>query len=204
MLDQILIDGPSGKIESLYCKENDSDILGVICYPHPLYQGTMHNKVVTTLNKAFLNCGADTVRFNFRGVGLSEGGYSHGIGELEDLKSVLNYFNNDKYKQIWLSGFSFGSYIAAQYASKESDKLKQLILVAPPVNKFDFVDSNSITCNGLIITAGLDDIVSPIDVKIWHQALINGKLDIININNATHFFHGCLPALRLVIEQYLK
>src|SRR5436189_4416294 len=102
-----------------------SSMIGVVCHPHPLYQGTMHNKVVTTIAKAWQEMGMSTLRFNFRGVGLSEGEYGHGEGEQEDLKAVLNWileqFPNAK---ICLGGFSFGAFIAAKVAAENALELQ--------------------------------------------------------------------------------
>ena len=114
--ERIYIAGPEGKLEA-----NVSGLgsplqvfnIGIICHPHPLHQGTMHNKVVTTVTRTWQKLGLATVRFNFRGVGESEGHYGEGKGEIEDLKAVI-VFAQQRHPEakIWLAGFSFGAVIS--------------------------------------------------------------------------------------------
>ena len=135
---KIFIPGPSGRLEAQVAgilpenqipRDVTPKTVGIICHPHPLYQGTMHNKVVTTLVRAWQSLGLATIRFNFRGVGESEGQYGDQIGEVEDLKAVIKWLakqkaqNIDKDKQrtqafqLCLGGFSFGSLISAKVAA---------------------------------------------------------------------------------------
>ncbi len=118
----ILIEGEAGQLELLTTSPDDQSTqnkgVAIICHPHPLHQGTMNNKVVHTLSKAFHNKGLYTVRFNYRGVGKSEGSYGDSIGEVADLLSVLKWVDSvlDS-PAIYLAGFSFGAFIAARGAA---------------------------------------------------------------------------------------
>src|SRR6476660_7667640 len=129
----ILINGPVGLLE---VAENPapptSTIMttAIICHPHPLYGGSMTNKVVTTLGRAFENLGATTIRFNYRGVGKSEGKYDNAVGEIQDLLAIIQYAKQKyPYNKFWLAGFSFGTYIAFMAALDIIPE--KLILVAP-------------------------------------------------------------------------
>ncbi len=122
------IKGPSGNLEVKSLGLGEKTITGIICHPHPLYQGTMDNKVVTTILRAWKELGIATIRFNFRGVGKSEGHYGEGKGEVEDLKAVIDWVQNSQNSQnnrsfkLWLGGFSFGAAIAATVAGQLSKK----------------------------------------------------------------------------------
>src|SRR5262249_40631821 len=108
----IFIEGPSGQIEALlYVPSQSFEKIAVMCHPHPLYGGTMHNKVVHMLAKTFQELNAATIKFNFRGVGKSAGHYANGEGEMNDLISVINWMQNEyPHRSLSLAGFSFGTY----------------------------------------------------------------------------------------------
>lgn len=113
------VKGPAGKLEVAVGTPIgiDRSALGIICHPHPLHGGTMYNKVVTTLARTLQGLGLTTVRFNFRGVGKSQGEYDHGRGEIDDLLAVAAWLQKEMgHQEIWLAGFSFGAYIAANGA----------------------------------------------------------------------------------------
>lgn len=198
-----LIDGPAGKLELI-----TSDPIGerkgafaVVCHPHPLYGGTMHNKVVTTLCKTFQTMGAYTVRFNFRGVMLSEGQYDQGVGELGDLLAVIDWVSQQHPKHdIWLGGFSFGGCIAARGAV--SVPAKKLVTVAPAIHHFPLTDLPPIRCRWALVQGDLDDVVPPKEVLAWADSL-DPKPTIIRFPDAGHYFHGLLSELRLRVEEVL-
>ena len=189
--------GPAGQLEVLTTyPENPRTppITAIICHPHPLFEGTLHNKVVTTLARSFHSMGLSTVRFNFRGVGKSEGKYDQGIGETNDLLAILRWLENACPQQaIWLAGFSFGAYIAARGA--KAWPVKQLICVAPPLENFPFKTLPPFACPWLVIQGDKDEIVSSQDVFSWINRLENPPT-LIRIKNASHFFHGHLIELR--------
>ena len=127
------VSGPVGQLEAILLKNaQPSQGVAVICHPHPLKEGTMHNKVVHTLSRAFLKRGIDSIRFNYRGVGKSEGSYGDSVGETADLLAVLAWVDSlYPHSQIYLAGFSFGAYIAAMGATQHA--CHQLFSIAPAV-----------------------------------------------------------------------
>lgn len=190
---------PTHEIEMLATpapENHDQHITVIICHPHPLFEGTMHNKVVTMLAKTFHTLGVRTVRFNFRGVGKSSGKYAEGIGETEDVIAIAHWIKtvcpNDK---LWLAGFSFGAFVALRAAEKLHPA--QLITVAPPVVNFnfDFALNTPITSPWILVQGENDEIVAPEAVFNWAEKL-NPKPTIIRMKNTSHFFHGKLTELR--------
>ena len=139
----------------------ESTPIVVICHPHPLYGGSMSNKVVHILAKTFAEMGAFTVRFNFRGVGKSAGEFDHGKGESEDLQNLLTQLMQWRPgAPIWLAGFSFGAYVAMRAMSTQSNiKVEKLLLVAPPVSMYEFDDLPEITIPWVVIQGGLDEVI---------------------------------------------
>lgn len=173
----------------------------VICHPHPLYGGTMDNKVVTTLMRAFSELGLQTVRFNFRGVGKSAGSFAEGIGELDDLKAVMDWVKQVcPHDDIWLAGFSFGAAVSATMAAKIP--VAQLVSIAPPVPRFRLPQLASVTCPWLIVQGEKDEIVIPADVFAWVETR-DPKPELIKMPLAGHFFHGQLMALREILVKAL-
>jgi len=205
--NESLIDGPAGQLQLVHTTvENaSSTITAIICHPHPLYGGTMSNKVVHMINKTFNGVGINTVRFNFRGVEKSQGEFADAVGEVDDLLSVINWLKqHTQTTSIYLAGFSFGSFIAAQVANKQATPLKieKLLLVAPPVSMYDFgnikIDAN-IPC--LVIQGGKDTVVEPAQVKKWLETQgSNVKLEW--NDEAEHFFHGKLNFIRDVVLEH--
>ncbi len=170
----------------------------IICHPHPEQEGTMTNKVVTTLAKAGELCGAVTLRFNFRGVGQSEGMFDNARGELDDLRAVIAWVQQ-QYPDlpIWLAGFSFGSYIAARVANDDGIA-KKLISIAPPVglsSYYDFVSLTKISCPWLVVQGDSDEVVSFANVQAW-ATYPPAPLEFIMMNDVGHFFHRRLIELR--------
>ena len=199
-----IIKGPAGDLELLTVKptENERSPWGIVCHPHQLYGGTMHNKVVTTLAKIFQGMGLNTVRFNFRGVGRSEGRFDDGYGELEDLLAVIDWVQQEyANKEIWLAGFSFGAFIAASGATRLS--VKKLITIAPPVMHFPMRDLPPILCDWIIAQGEKDDVVPPEEVFIFAESRQPPPV-LIKFPEADHFFHGQLGVLKEKLEEALK
>lgn len=198
-----LIPGPAGQVEVMITRPEKSKktITGIICHPHPLHGGTMNNKVVTTLAKALDQLGLNTVRFNFRGVGKSEGQYSYGVGEIEDLKAILKWVKQSRQRDnIWLAGFSFGAYISAKVAQDQI--VTQLISIAPPVFYEDFTSLRKMTFPWLIVQGDQDEVVPFDQVRAFvHQILSPVKFVV--VPGASHFFHGRLIELRELLVRYL-
>jgi alpha/beta superfamily hydrolase len=227
--EKIFIEGPAGQLETMVfgldniqelmensIKKDDSTLssissiktIGVVCHPHPLHQGTMNNKVVTMICKALQSLGLPTVRFNFRGVGESEGHYDNGTGERLDLEAVLSFLQKSfPDAQFCLAGFSFGSYIALQVAAEtQSFPIKALLSVAPPVHHFAF-DKLLLPASPWVIIQGTEDsIVSYEKVLNWVKVLEAKKsnLQFITMEGAEHFFHGKLIELKTLIQESFR
>lgn len=198
------IPGPAGDLESLVYQAEASESVAIICHPHPLFQGTMHNKVIYTLSRTFYQAGITAVRFNYRGVGKSEGSFGHSEGEIEDLLAVIAWVKHHlSPKQFYFAGFSFGAYIAASGASQE--KCTQLISIAPAVTNQPYASLKNITCPWLVVQGEEDEIISPQAVYDWvsEEKQRHPQILLEKIPEATHFFHGKLNVLRTIVEEHL-
>jgi alpha/beta superfamily hydrolase len=194
-LQRLSLDGPAGKLESLV---EDAGTPGgfyaVLCHPHPLFGGTMDNKVVSTLAKAMRDVGIPSLRFNFRGVGASAGAFDEGRGETEDADAIAAWgAQRWPGRQLVLAGFSFGAYVALRLAGQRPTS--RLITIAPPVQRFDFSGLNLPTCPWLIVQGDADEVVDPRGVFDWVDALAP-KPQLIVMPGVGHFFHGRLNELR--------
>jgi alpha/beta superfamily hydrolase len=198
-----LISGPAGKLEAAVTViDPKAPAWGVVCHPHPLFGGTMHNKVVTTLVKTFQSQGVNTIRFQFRGVGQSQGEFNHGRGELEDLYAVLTWMQKEYGKHpLWLGGFSFGAYIATQAATEWSTE--KLVTIAPPVENFPMSLIPPILCDWLLIQGEQDEVVSSEAVFAFAESRQPAPT-VIRFPETGHFFHGQLNALRAAVVQWLS
>lgn len=168
--------------------------IGIVCHPHPLHGGTMNNKVVMTLVRTFRDLGLATIRFNFRGVGKSEGSFAEGLGEIQDLLAIVEWTKKVcPEHDLWLGGFSFGAFIAASVATQIS--VKQLVTIAPQVSRFIETQLSPITCPWILVQGDKDEIVNPLEVYAWIDTL-EIKPTLIKMPEAGHFFHGKLLELR--------
>lgn len=197
------IPGPSGALEAL--AENfdhcDTGIM-IICHPHPLHGGTMHNKVVHSLARAGHALGLATLRFNYRGVGESEGEYAEGIGETEDLLTLIDWLDDHFHAApIWLAGFSFGAYVAIRASSQRN--IKQLITVAPAVNLLRFEGLEMPSCPWLLLQGTEDEIVPIEKVREWLDKLATPP-KVVYFEGVGHFFHGQLVRLRQTVVEQLS
>ena len=195
--EPVWIPGPAGMLQGITAcppEGREMHAIGIICHPHPLYGGTMHNKVVDTLSRSLNNSGVGTLRFNFRGVESSEGEYAHGVGEADDLRAVLEWAQKQRPDHaLWLAGFSFGAYVALSVAREYP--LQGLITVAPPVNFFDFTALTPPECPWLLVQGEADEIVPSAEVFTWAEAQSPAP-QIVRMPHVGHFFHGCLNQLR--------
>jgi uncharacterized protein len=174
---------------------------GVVCHPHPLYGGTLDNKVVWAVARAFLQLGAPTIRFNFRGVVTSPGSYDDGRGETEDALAVIA-FARQRFPQaaLWLAGFSFGGVIALRAAAVT--RPARLVTVAPGINVIDVRDVPPVTCPWLIVQGDADDVVPPAAVLGWARTLSPAPT-LRLLAGAGHFFHGRINELRDVVVDFM-
>jgi uncharacterized protein len=203
-----LLDGPAGALEVLsHAPVEDTTaparkIVALICHPHPEHGGTMHNKVVTMIERSLSELGIKTVRFNFRGVGASVGEFDEGIGETEDLFAVLEWVQRVlPAHDLILAGFSFGSYVALRAA--QLLKLKQLISIAPPVERYGYQDLKRPHCPWLVVQGETDDVVDPDQVFRWAES-VQPPVQLIRMPDTGHFFHRKLMDLRGVIKNCVK
>jgi len=181
--------------------------VAVICHPHPLFGGTMDNKVVHTLWRAFKSAGINALRFNFRGVGQSEGVHDNGKGEIDDLEEITNWLVSAfPGKPVYLAGFSFGAFVAAAYVARENHlPLAHLILVAPPVHHFNMEAIRCLDVPVSIIMGEKDELVPVVKVRDWADALSTpGSLQLHFLPDATHFFHGHLGKLKELVFEDLE
>jgi alpha/beta superfamily hydrolase len=194
-----LTPGPAGALEcALDRPDGEPRGVAVICHPHPQQGGTMDNKVVQTLARAFLQLGYRTVRFNFRGVAASEGVWDEGQGEIDDALAVIAA-HRDPALPLALAGFSFGGYVAAQAAARLPDdaKVERLVLVGPSTQKQKVAPVPEET---LVIHGESDDIVPLSATLDWARPQ---SLPVVVIPGVGHFFHGQLALLKnLVVRSW--
>ena len=192
--ESVHIDGPSGPIEAIVeDPEHSVGAYAVICHPHPMYGGTMDNKVVTTVARALNLCSISTVRFNFRGVGGSPGVFDHGIGETADAAAVAAFAAARwPSRAMIIAGFSFGGYVAVRLARLHV--AETLIAIAPAVHLFA-PDTGAPSCPTVIIQGDADDVVDPTAVIGWASAL-SPAARLVVLPGVGHFFHGRLLDLR--------
>ncbi len=202
--NHILIDGDLGSIEAVWDLPDGVQhrAVAVCCHPHPQHGGAMTNKVIHTVARTLAGLGIPALRFNFRGVGHSDGEYDEGIGEQQDLIKAIEYAKSQyPDHELWLAGFSFGSWIAALQAHKQAPS--QLISIAPPVNRFSFDDFVIPDCPWLVVMGDADEVVDPEAVFDWIDEL-EPQPELIKMEQAGHFFHSRLVDLREELEQALE
>jgi uncharacterized protein len=205
--ERVRIAGPAGEIEALVELPVEGaaaagNCLGVVCHPHPLYGGTLDNKVVYTLARAFVEMGVPSIRFNFRGVGGSAGSYDEGRGETADALAVIAY-GRERWPgaALWLGGFSFGGAVAVRAAAQVAPET--LVTVSPGITRVDMTGVDSPACPWLIVQGDADDVIEPAAVLDWaHRQSPAPTLHL--LPGAGHFFHGRLHELRAVILDFLK
>jgi alpha/beta superfamily hydrolase len=176
--------------------------VAVIAHPHPLFGGTMDNKVVQTLARAFVQCGWQAVRFNFRGVGATQGVHDEGRGELQDLLAVVAYCA--PHGALALAGFSFGAFVTSHAVASLSPEraLEKLVLVGTAATRFDVAPvAPELHAHTLVLHGETDDTVPLTDVMQWARPQI---LPVTVIPGVGHFFHGQLPLLRSLVVRHLN
>jgi alpha/beta superfamily hydrolase len=202
------IPGPMGRLEArledpVRAGEQHA-VIGVLCHPHPLHGGTMQNKVVHTAARAMQEAGAVTVRFNFRGVGRSEGAYDEGRGEVDDALAAIDWLGA-RYPEagtLWLGGFSFGAAVALQ-AAVSGARPQRLVTIAPPVGRIINTPIARPECKWQIVQGDRDDLVDLAAVREW-AARFDPPPELLVIPGAEHFFHGKLVELREGIARFLR
>jgi alpha/beta superfamily hydrolase len=212
---RVLLDGTAGKIEVASAVPEAPRTIAVIAHPHPLFGGTMDNKVITTLARTYTDAGAATFRFNFRGVGATEGTHDEGRGETEDMLGVIEYARSTiGALPLHLAGFSFGGAIALR--SSDRVDFAQLILVAPGFRRIlahgmdvapDPADPNlgapgrHNTTNTLVVHGDLDDTAPLADSLAWAAAR---EVPVAIVPGGEHFFHRKLHVLREIVSRWIR
>lgn len=176
--------------------------IALLGHPHSLQGGTMQNKVVTTMARACRDLGIPSIRFNFRGVGQSEGQYDHGVGEANDMLCIARSWAQQKPDSRFIfAGFSFGSYVAARAASQSPHQL--LLSVAPPVTRYDYTSLYP-TIHAWHIIQGEEDEVCDLKDVMHFASQFVPSLPVHRFAATTHFFHGKLLELRTCLQQIIQ
>jgi hypothetical protein len=168
--------------------------VAVICHPHPQHGGTMDNKVAQTLARAFVQLGYRAVRFNFRGVGRSEGQWDEGRGEIDDALAVIAA-QRDAHRPLALAGFSFGGYVASQAAARlaEDAPVERLVLVGPSTQNFQVP---LVPADTLVVHGEVDEVVPLTATLDWARPQ---HLPVVVVPGVGHFFHGQLSLLKSIV-----
>jgi alpha/beta superfamily hydrolase len=203
----IVLDGPAGRLEALLnAGAGESAYAALVCHPHPLYGGTLHNKVVFHAMKALNSFGFPVLRFNFRGAGLSHGEHDHGEGEVDDVRAALDWLDHEFHRPLVFAGFSFGAAVGLRAACPDS-RVKAAIGLGLPVapiddRTYDFSFLRSGAKPKLFVSGDRDQFGTPQQLK----ALVNSVPEpkkLVLIAGADHFFEGRLREMRECVEQWV-
>ena len=201
--ERLLLEGPAGALEAAYEVPEGftGERVALVCHPHPLFGGTMDNKVVVISARALQERGYATLRFNFRGVGRSAGSWDLGRGEADDAMAAAQALQARwPAAELVIAGFSFGAYVATQLATRLP--VRQLITIAPPVQRFDFSTLAVPQCPWLVVQGDQDELVDHEAVLAWTRTLQPAPT-VAMLPGAEHFFHGRLNDLRTAIQEHL-
>ncbi len=202
-MPEVIFPGPEGRLEGRYHPQPNRDApIAIVLHPHPQFGGTMNNKLVHNLHYLFHKMGFTVLRFNFRGVGRSQGEYDQGIGELSDAASALDYLQalNPNAKHCWVAGFSFGAWIGMQLLMRRPE-ITGFISVAPPANMYDFSFLAPCPSSGLIINGLADRVAPPADTVSLVKKLHEQKGITITheqVPGAGHFFED--PHMQTLLD----
>ncbi|MDO4184511.1 MAG: alpha/beta hydrolase [Rhodospirillales bacterium] len=205
---EVLFNGHAGRIEGRYHQSSRPGApVALILHPHPQYGGTMSNKVVYTLYSCFKDLGFSVLRFNFRGVGRSQGEFEDGPGELSDATVALDWLQtmNPEARQCWVAGYTFGAWIALQLLMRRPD-INNFIAISPPANEKDFSFLAPCPTSGLIVQGGQDEIVVPQTVSTLAKRLNtqrNVNVDFALVEDGDHMYNGRLVDLYKIIGNYV-
>ncbi|WP_032828606.1 alpha/beta hydrolase [Pseudomonas sp. GM60] len=198
----VVIDGPVGQLEALYLDIEQPRGIALICHPNPVQGGTMLNKVVSTLQRTARDAGLITLRFNYRGVGASEGSHDMGTGEVDDAQAAAAWLRA-KHPDLPLTlfGFSFGGFVAASLGGRleaKGEQLKHLFMVAAAVTRLNGYDLLPVNCPLTLIQPETDEVIAPQAVYDWSEKL-DRPHELLKVAECGHFFHGKLTDLKDLI-----
>lgn len=205
----IVLTGHAGRIEAKYHHSKRAEAsLAIVLHPNPVHGGTMNNRVTVSLYNAFVENGFSTIRFNFRGVGRSEGEFDKGEGEFNDTALILDWIQsvNKGHHDIWIAGFSFGALIGMQLLMRRPE-ISGFISVCPPANLYDFSFLAPCPVSGMIIN-GANDVVCPTENVDKLVEKLNGQkgisIDYRVIPGCDHSFSGHLGTIKQYVGEYLN
>ena len=207
-MPEVNFHGPDGRLEGRYHPSNRPQApLALLLHPHPQHGGTMNNKIIYKLYQTFTKRGFSTLRFNFRGVGRSQGQFDNGLGELSDAASALDWMQtqNPNTRSCWIAGFSFGAWVAMQLMMRRPE-IDGFISIAPPASQHDFSFLAPCPASGMIIHGDKDEVVPQSSVDKLAQKLQkqkNIKIDYRIVEGSDHFFIHHLDPLNEQVEGYL-
>jgi len=212
VIRSLFVAGPAGRLEALLnAGSPTTSHAAIVCHPHPLYGGTLHNKVVFHAMKALNSFGFPVLRFNFRGTGLSEGEHAHGVGEIEDVRAALDWLDQEFTLPVIFAGFSFGAAVGSR-AAYDDNRVRALIALGLPAvavadrkddRIYDFEFMRSCTKPKLFVSGSRDQFGPPGKL----EALVNTFADpkkLVRIEAGDHFFEGRLKEMRGAIEEWLR
>jgi hypothetical protein len=207
-MPEVIINGPEGRLEGRYLHSKQPNApIALMLHPHPQHGGTMNNKIVYTLYHSFARRGFSALRFNFRGVGRSQGGYDRGEGELSDAAAALDWLQtyNPNAAQCWIAGFSFGAWIGMQLLMRRPE-IAGFVSVAPPANMFDFSFLAPCPSSGLVVLGSADEIVTQEAVQKLVDKLSSQRdiaIEYKVVSGANHFFQNKIEDLDRQVDRYL-
>lgn len=207
-MPDVIMNGPDGRLEGRYQHGAQPNApIALMLHPHPQHGGTMNNKVIYATYHAFARKGFSVLRFNFRGVGRSQGKFDRGEGELSDAAAALDWLQtyNPNATACWIAGFSFGAWIGMQLLMRRPE-ISGFISIAPPANLYDFSFLAPCPASGLVLQGDTDDVVPAESVgKLVHK-LSNQRdieIDYRIIPGANHFFHDRLDELTAELDDFI-
>ena len=207
-MPEVIFTGPAGRLEGRYhpAKQKNAPI-AMVLHPHPQFRGNMNHPIVYQIYYAFAARGFSVLRFNFRGVGRSQGSFDHGAGELSDAASALDWAQtiNPEARACWVAGFSFGAWIGMQLLMRRPE-IDCFVSVAPPANSYDFGFLAPCPSSGLIVGAEKDEVVPLADIQklVARLSLQKGiTVESRTVKGANHFFHDSLDKLEVDVDRYV-
>jgi alpha/beta superfamily hydrolase len=202
----LFIPAPHGRLEAIYRpKSEQAERVALVMHPHPLHGGTMHNKVVFRAAKALNECGVETLRFNFRGVGLSTGEHDEGLGECDDARAALDYLleSQPNAREVIVAGFSFGSIIGLRVGCSD-ERVHRLIAIGAPA-RMDNLDFLARCAKPKLFIHGIEDRVAPLAPleELLAKLPANSNFQLERIAGAGHFFDDQASELMQAIKRFV-
>src|SRR6187401_2140908 len=205
---EIIFAGPAGRIEGRYHPARQKNApIAIILHPHPQFGGTMNHPIIYQLYYAFVHRGFSALRFNFRGVGRSQGSFDHGAGELSDAAAALDWAQsvNPDARKCWIAGVSFGSWIGMQLLMRRPE-IEGFISIAAMANRYDFTFLAPCPSSGLFVHGSEDRVAPALEVMPVIEKVKTQKGVIIEhqmVEGANHFFDGKVDDLMTTVDAYL-